>query len=104
MPSEVLKKLDLPKRTLCQDLLAEDIGDFLDGNSFLSLCICCGTVIVPCCQQLSFGRAGLALEILSEFDLPNNSISTLAELLCDHISLINDEVLVENLEGLPSLK
>lgn len=41
---------------------------------------------------------------LSEFDSPNNSISTLAELLCDHISLINDEVLIENLEGLPSLE
>jgi hypothetical protein len=36
--------------------------------------------------------------------LPDNSISTLTKLFCDHISLINNEVLVEHLEGLPSLK
>jgi hypothetical protein len=68
MPPKVLKKLDLPKRTLCQDLLAEDIGDFLDGNSFLSLSVCCGAVIVPICQHLSFGRPGFTLEILTGFD------------------------------------
>ncbi len=47
MPSEVLKELDFSKRTLCQDFLAEDIGDFLDGNSLLSLRVCCGTITVP---------------------------------------------------------
>ena len=44
MPSEVLQKLDLPQRALSQDLLAEDIGDFLDRNSFVGLGIGRGTV------------------------------------------------------------
>jgi hypothetical protein len=45
MPSEVLEKLDLSKRTLCEDLLAEDICDFLDRNSFVGLGIRGGTTI-----------------------------------------------------------
>ena len=32
MPSEMLQQLDLPQGTLGQDLLAEDIGDLLDGD------------------------------------------------------------------------
>jgi hypothetical protein len=50
------------------------------------------------------GGAGLDLDRVSKFDLPDDTISTLTKLLCDYISLINDEVLVENLEGLPSLE
>ena len=37
MTSKVLEELDLPQRTLCQDLLGEDIGDLLDRNTFLCL-------------------------------------------------------------------
>lgn len=32
--SEVLEQLDLSQSPLCQDLFAENIGDFLDGNTF----------------------------------------------------------------------
>ena len=35
---------------------------------------------------------------------PDNTISSLTELLCDSVSLIDDEVLVEDLEDLSSLK
>ena len=44
MTSEMLQKFDLPQRALSQDLLAEDIGDLLDGNSFVCLGIGRGTV------------------------------------------------------------
>jgi hypothetical protein len=37
--SEVLKELDLSESSLGQNLLAEDICDLLDGNSFASLAI-----------------------------------------------------------------
>lgn len=37
MAAEVLKQLDLPQSALGQDLLAEDIGHFLDGYSFSGL-------------------------------------------------------------------
>jgi hypothetical protein len=43
MSSEVLQKLDLPQRALGQDLLAEDIGDLLDRNTFIGLSVCRGT-------------------------------------------------------------
>lgn len=36
--------------------------------------------------------------------IPNNTISSLAELLRDSISLVDDEVLVEDLEDLAALK
>jgi len=32
--------------------------------------------------------------------IPNDAISTLSKLLCDCVSLINDEVLIEDLEDL----
>jgi len=37
VPPEVLQQLYLAQRTLRQDLLAEDIGNLLDRNSFLCL-------------------------------------------------------------------
>jgi hypothetical protein len=43
MTSEVLQKLDLSQCALSQDLLAEDIGDLLDRNSFVCLGIGRGT-------------------------------------------------------------
>ena len=30
--SEVVEQFDLPQRSLCEDFLAEDIGDLLDGD------------------------------------------------------------------------
>jgi hypothetical protein len=35
-------------------------------------------------------------------DPPNNAISSLAKLLCDGVSLVDDEVLVEDLKHLSS--
>lgn len=43
MSSEVLQKLDLSQRALGQNLLAEDIGDLLDRNTFTGLTIGRGT-------------------------------------------------------------
>jgi hypothetical protein len=40
----MLEKLDFSQSALRQDLLAEDIGNFLDRDAFLGLCICCSTV------------------------------------------------------------
>jgi hypothetical protein len=39
MASEVLQQLDLAQRTLGKDLLAEDIGNFLDGDSLVGLVV-----------------------------------------------------------------
>ncbi len=41
--SEVLEELDLAQGALGQDLLAEDIGDLLDGDAFAGLVIHGGT-------------------------------------------------------------
>ena len=37
-------------------------------------------------------------------NVPDNTISTLSQLLCDGVSLVDNEVLVEDLKDLPSLK
>ena len=37
-------------------------------------------------------------------NIPDNSIRPLTEFFCNSVSLINNEVLVEDLEDLPSLK
>jgi hypothetical protein len=44
MASEVLEQLDLAQGALGQDLLAEDIGDLLDGDTLVGLVIDSGTV------------------------------------------------------------
>jgi len=41
--SEVLKELNLSQSPLCQNLLAEDIGDLFDGNTFPSVVVCGST-------------------------------------------------------------
>ena len=43
MTAEVLEELDLAQGSLGENLLAENIGDFLDGNAFAGLGIGCGT-------------------------------------------------------------
>ena len=43
MATEVLKELDLTQSPLCENLLAEDVGNFFDGYPVASLIICCGT-------------------------------------------------------------
>lgn len=75
--SKVLQQLDLSQGPLGEDLLAEDIGDLLDGDAFASLAV---------------GRCA------------DDSVSALSKLLCHGVPLVNDEVLVEDLEDLPALQ
>ena len=42
MATEMLKQLDLSQSPLGQDLLAEDIGDLLDGDTLAGLHVGCG--------------------------------------------------------------
>lgn len=42
--TEVLQQLDLAKSSLGENLLAEDIGDLLDGNAFVGLVVYGGAV------------------------------------------------------------
>ena len=42
--SEVLEQLDLAQCALCQNLLAEDIGDLLDGHALVCLVVYGGAV------------------------------------------------------------
>ena len=44
LTSKMLQQLYLPKRSLGQDLLAEDIGDLLDGDALVGLGVDGGTV------------------------------------------------------------
>ena len=39
MTTEVLQEFDFTQSSLCENLFAEDIGDFLDGHSFSGLSI-----------------------------------------------------------------
>jgi hypothetical protein len=57
MPSEMLQKFDLSQRTLGQNLLAENIGDLLDRNSFIGLGIGRGTeekTVRVCLEQRKY--------------------------------------------------
>lgn len=44
-----------------------------------------------------------ALVVMESGIIPNNTISALTQLLGDGVSLVNDEVLVEDLENFSSL-
>jgi hypothetical protein len=93
MSPEVLQELNLSQCTLSQNLLAEDISDLLDRNTFLGLSIRRGTVEkIESAYALSRACDGV----------PDNTISTLTKLLCDRVSFINDKVLVKNLKHLSS--
>ena len=71
----MLQQLDLTQGSLCENLLAEYVGDLLDRNAFTSVAV--------------GSRA-------------DDAICALAELFCNSIALINDKVLVEDLEDLPA--
>jgi hypothetical protein len=77
MANKVLQQLYLSQSPLGQNLLAEDIGDFLNGNTLASLVVRRRT---------------------------DNSISSLAQLFGDSIALVNDEILVEHLEHFAALQ
>lgn len=89
MATEVLEEFDLSQGTLGQDLLAEDICDFLDGNTFASLTVGRCTVI-----------PSAVIWTAAPTNVPDNTICTLAELFCNSVSLINNEILVEHLKHL----
>lgn len=44
--SEVLEQLDLSQSALGEDLLAENVGDLLDGDTLTGVSICRGADIV----------------------------------------------------------
>jgi hypothetical protein len=44
MAAKMLQELDLSQGALCEDLLAEDIGDFLDRDAFSGLTVGGSTV------------------------------------------------------------
>lgn len=77
MPAEVCKQLQLTQRTLGEDLLAEDVGELLDGHAF---------------SRLVVGRGA------------DNAIRALAHLFRDRVAFVDDEVLVEDLEDLAAVQ
>jgi hypothetical protein len=48
VPPEVLEELDLAQSALGQDLLAKDIGDFLDGDTLVGKVVDGGAGKSPC--------------------------------------------------------
>ena len=122
MTSEVLQKLNLTQSPLCKDLLAENVGDFFDCNSFASMVVggCAAVSSMskttekqktgPVYRWMSVQHASmpetsdLGLSDIGLSDIPYNAVGSLAQLLCYVISLVNDEVLVEDLEDLAPLQ
>lgn len=123
MATKVLQQFNLSQGSLGENLLAEDIGDFLDCYAFASLVVCCCTAIAPSVQahhsQLLglhrrqgtpskhhrllpvYATKGLRMESV---DLPNNAVRALAQLFGHIVALVNDEILIEYLEDLSALK
>jgi hypothetical protein len=75
--TEMLQQLDLAQGTLGQNLLGEDIGNFLDRDAFSSLVVACGA---------------------------HDTVRALTQLFCDGVALIDNEILVEDLEDLAAGK
>jgi hypothetical protein len=100
MAAEMLQELDLAQSALGKDLLAEDIGNFLDGDSFLSRIVDGGTTWT---QWLLVSIANRACSPPFMENPPDNAVSSLAELLRDGVPFVHDEVLVEHLEHLAPL-
>ena len=73
----MLQKLYLTQRSFCQDLLAEDIGNFLDSHPVAGLVVGCST---------------------------DDPVRSLSQLFGDGVALVDDEVLIENLEDLAALQ
>jgi hypothetical protein len=87
--SEVLQELDLAQRSLRKDLLAEHIGDLLDSYPLSSLAIGSSTSTVSAMLWRIFSAT-----------IPDNAICALTQLFCDGVSVINNEILVEDFEHL----
>lgn len=111
MSSEVLEELYLAQSSLGQDLLAEDIGDLLDSNTLAGLVVHGGTAKriwhgqSICVRRAEQGvRSQQRSARLHVDNLPDDTIGALTKLFGDGVALVNDEVLIEDLEGLAPLK
>lgn len=106
----MLEELDLAQGALGQDLFAEDIGDLLDGNSLVRLGVHGGAVEETGLAWIMKDRMPYADAPKAEAakqeqkreraDIPDNAVSSLAELLGDGVALVDNEVLVKDLEDL----
>jgi hypothetical protein len=86
----VLQQLDLTQRALGEDLLAEYIGDLLDGHAFAGLVVGC------CTAGTHYQRFGGAMSGCDRV-LPDDAVRALTKLLGHVVSLVDDEFLVEDL-------
>ena len=87
--TEVLQQLDLTQSSLRKDLLAEHIGDLFDGHTFAGCSIRCGASVVS------------AEPLYNVFaTIPDDAVCALTQLFCDGVSFVNNEILIEDLEGL----
>ncbi len=97
--AEVLQQLDLAQRTLGQDLLAEDIGDLLDGyGSILDDLAGLSISNFLCCAAIRGVSTDSRPCILIRRNLPDNAVGTLSNLLLHIVLRLDDKVLVEDIE------
>lgn len=92
----MLEQLDFAQSSLGQDLLAENIGDLLYGHALTGLYVGCRT-----------GTKSSVMTAATSADprhLPDDTISTLAQLFGDIVVLVHDEILVEDLEDFATLQ
>jgi hypothetical protein len=90
----VLQQLDLPQRTLGQNLLAKNIRDLFDGHAFSSLDVG-GSAVGAVSLPLTSKR-----EAAPKRGSPNNAICTLSKLFGHIVALVDYKFLVEDLEDL----
>lgn len=57
-------------------------------------------------QESAWDRTMNTIEVedVGKLDLPDDTVGSLAQLFRYYVSLVDNEILVEHLEGLPSLK
>jgi hypothetical protein len=91
----MLQQLDLSQRSLGQDLLAEDIGDLLDGDALVRRVV--GRSAGRKCQLHPSPTA-------KSVDIPDDAVGTLAQLLGHIVPLVDNELLVEDLEDFAALQ
>ena len=87
--SKVLEQLDLAQGTLGEDLLAEDVGDLLDGHALARLVVGSRTGA----ESAFVMRRAVARVV------PDNAVGTLSQLLGYIVALVDDELLVEHLQA-----
>lgn len=108
MATEVLQELNLAQGALGENLFAEDIGHLFDGDAFVGLVVDSGTRTEERVRRLAGERGDAASSEgrktrVGAQSLPDDAVGALAKLLGDGVSLVDDEVLVEDLEDLASL-